>query len=41
MVQSGRLGDVGEFCYFHVEETGAALELLYVNELPEPEVVIS
>ena len=30
LVQSGDLGDAGEFCYVEVAETGALLELLYL-----------
>lgn len=41
MVQSGSLGDAGEFCYFRIEETGALLELLYLSGLPEPEMTIT
>jgi catechol 2,3-dioxygenase-like lactoylglutathione lyase family enzyme len=37
MVQSGDLGDAGEFCYFEIAETGAILELLYLKEMPPPE----
>ena len=31
MLQSGDLGDAGEFCYFDIAETGAILELLYLK----------
>jgi len=40
MIQSGSLGELGEFCYFDIAETGAALELLYLKELPPPEMTI-
>ena len=40
VVQSGDLGELGEFCYFDIPETGALLELLYVKELPPPEKTI-
>ena len=39
-VQSGDLGELGEFCYFDIAETGALLELLYVAELPPAEKTI-
>jgi Glyoxalase/Bleomycin resistance protein/Dioxygenase superfamily len=37
MVQSGDLGDLGEFYYFEIPEIGSLVELLYVAELPPPE----
>jgi len=40
MIQSGSLGELGEFCYFDITETRAILELLYVKELPPPEKTI-
>jgi len=40
LVQSGDLGEQGEFCYFDIAETGALLELLYLKELPPPEKTI-
>jgi catechol 2,3-dioxygenase-like lactoylglutathione lyase family enzyme len=40
LVQSGDLGELGEFCYFDIAETGALLELLYLKELPPPEKTI-
>lgn len=40
MVQSGDLGEGGEFCYFEIAETGAILELLYLKEMPPPETTI-
>jgi catechol 2,3-dioxygenase-like lactoylglutathione lyase family enzyme len=40
MVQSGDLGEEGEFCYFEIAETGAILELLYLKEMPPPEKTI-
>ena len=40
MIQSGALGDAGEFYYFHMPETDSALELLYLTELPPPEMTI-
>ena len=36
MIQSGDLGEMGEFCYFDVPETGF-LELLFLTELPDPD----
>ncbi len=40
MIQSGDLGEAGEFYYFHMPENDSALELLYLNELPPPEMTI-
>jgi hypothetical protein len=40
MIQSASLGELGEFCYFDITETGAFLELLYLKELPPPETTI-
>ena len=40
MIQSGALGDAGEFYYFHMPENDSALELLYLTELPPPELPI-
>ena len=40
MTQSGDLGEAGEFCYFHMPENDAALELLYLSQLPPPEMTI-
>jgi hypothetical protein len=41
MIQSGSLGELGEFCYFDIPETGAVLELLFLSgELPPPEKTI-
>jgi len=40
MIQTGSLGEAGEFCYFHVPEVGAFFELLYLKELPPPEMTI-
>jgi hypothetical protein len=40
MIQSGALGDAGEFYYFYVPENDSALELLYLTELPPPEMTI-
>ena len=39
-LQSGSLGEFGEFCYFDVPEMGGVLELLYLTGLPEPEKTI-
>jgi len=39
LVQSGDLGEAGEFCYFEIAETGSLLELLYLQESP-PEKTI-
>lgn len=39
MLQSGDLGQMGEFCYFDVPETGP-LELLFLSGLPEPDETI-
>jgi methylmalonyl-CoA/ethylmalonyl-CoA epimerase len=40
LVQSADMGELGEFCYFQVPELGSLLELLYVTELPPPELTI-
>ena len=40
MVQSGRIADLGEFCYFEVAETGEIMELLFLSELPPPDKTI-
>ncbi|MGD0715234.1 MAG: VOC family protein [Gaiellaceae bacterium] len=40
MVQSGDFGELGEFCYFDIAETGALLELLYLKEQAPPEKTI-
>lgn len=40
MIQSGDFGEVGEFCYFDIVETGSILELLYLKEQPPPEKTI-
>ena len=40
MIQSGALGDAGEFYYFHMPENDSALELLYLTELSPPEMTI-
>jgi hypothetical protein len=40
IVQTADMGDLGEFCYFHIAEIGSLLELLYVTELPPPEKTI-
>ena len=40
MIQSGSFGDIGEFYYYEIAETGAILELLYLKELPPPEKTI-
>jgi hypothetical protein len=40
MIQSGDLGEAGEFYYFHMPEHDAALEVLYLSELPAPEMTI-
>lgn len=40
MIQSGDLGAAGEFYYFHMPENDSALEVLYLTELPPPELVI-
>lgn len=40
MIQSGDLGEAGEFCYFYMPENDAALELLYLSQLPPPESTI-
>ena len=39
MIQSGDLGDMGEFCYFDVPDVGV-LELLYLTEMPPPDETI-
>lgn len=40
IVQSGDLGEPGEFCYFDVPELGGILELLYVDGMPTPETTV-
>jgi hypothetical protein len=40
MVQFGGLGEVGEFGYFAIPETDTLLEVLYLSELPPPEMTI-
>ena len=40
LVQSGDFGELGEFCYFDIAETGALLELLYLKEMAPPEKTI-
>jgi len=40
IVQSADMGELGEFCYFHIAEIGSLLELLYLSELPPPEKTI-
>jgi hypothetical protein len=40
VVQSAVVGEIGEFCYFHIAEIGSLLELLYLSELPPPEKTI-
>jgi glyoxalase/bleomycin resistance protein/dioxygenase superfamily protein len=40
IVQSADVGELGEFCYFHIAEIGSLLELLYLTELPPPEKTI-
>lgn len=40
LIQSGGLGDLGEFHYFELPETNSILELLYLRELPPPEMTI-
>lgn len=40
MVQSGDLGNAGEFYYYEIPQTNALLELLYLAELPPPEQTI-
>lgn len=40
MIQSGVLGEAGEFYYFHMPENDSALEVLYLSELPPPEMTI-
>jgi len=40
LVQSGSVGAAAEFAYFIVPEIGSVLELLYLGELPPPEMTI-
>lgn len=40
LIQTGDLGELGEFCYFHMPETDSVLELLYLSALPLPEETI-
>ncbi len=35
VIQGGRVGEHGEFCYFDLAETGSILELLYLEPPPE------
>ncbi|HEX7625616.1 MAG TPA: VOC family protein [Gaiellaceae bacterium] len=39
LIQGGRVGERGEFCYFEIAELGSILELLYL-EPPPPETII-
>jgi hypothetical protein len=41
LIQSASLGELGEFCYIDLPETGAVLELLYLQGLPPPERAIT
>jgi hypothetical protein len=40
MTQTADMGELGEFCYFAMPEIGSLLELLYLTELPPPEVTV-
>src|SRR5262249_10769769 len=40
IVQSADMGELGEFCYFHIAEIGLLLELLYVTDRRPPEKTI-
>jgi hypothetical protein len=40
MLRRADMGELGEFCYFHIAEIGSLLELLYLTELPPPEQTI-
>jgi methylmalonyl-CoA/ethylmalonyl-CoA epimerase len=40
IVQSADMGELGEFCYFEMPELGSLLELLYVSELPPPDLTV-
>ncbi|MEO9175209.1 MAG: VOC family protein [Gaiellales bacterium] len=40
MVQSADMGELGEFCYFELPELGSLVELLFLTELPPPELSI-
>lgn len=40
LIQTGGLGELGEFHYFEVPELGSVLEVLFLTELPPPEMVI-
>ena len=40
LIQTGEIGDAGEFCYFEMPEMNGALELLCLAELPPPELTI-
>jgi hypothetical protein len=42
MIQSGEFGELAEFCYFEIEETGSILELLYLDmdQMPPPTMII-
>ena len=41
LIQSGDLGELGEFCYYEVSEMNAVVELLYLTELPPPEKTLA
>ncbi len=39
MIQSGDIGEMGEFCYFEIPDIGV-LELLFLTEMPPPDETI-
>ena len=41
LLQGGSVGEAVEFCYFAIPEIGSALELLYLEDLGEPEKTIA
>jgi len=40
LVQSGEMGELGAFYYFAMPEIDGLLEILFLTELPAPEMVI-
>jgi hypothetical protein len=43
MIQGGSVGTMAEFPYFDIAETGAVLELLYLDgtQMPSPDLTIA
>jgi len=40
MIQGGSVGDAVAFFYFHIPEINSVVELLYLGEMPAPEMTI-